>query len=105
MFVVNAWARRTLAWALLLALGTAVVALLPLLPLPFESRWLSGLAVAAACLALNGPVRRFAERLIFPGGEVSAIDLAAWREALQPAETADELARFASELIGDALDS
>ena len=100
VFVVNAWARRTLAWALLLALGTAVVALLPLLPLPIESRWLSGLAVAAACLALNGPVRRFAERLIFPGGEVSGIDLAAWREALQPAETADELARLASELIG-----
>jgi hypothetical protein len=100
VFVVNAWARRTLAWALLLALGAAVVALLPLLPLPFESRWLSGLAVAAACLALNGPVRRFAERLIFPGGEVSAADLAAWREALQRAETADELARLASELIG-----
>jgi signal transduction histidine kinase len=100
VFVVNAWARRTLAWALLLAMGVAVVALLPLLPQPFESRWLSGLAVAAACLALNGPVRRVAEKLIFPGGEVSALDLASWRDSLQPAETADELARIASELIG-----
>jgi len=100
VFVVNAWARRALAWTLLLALGLAVVALLPLLPLPFESRWLGGLAVAAACLALNGPVRRVAERLIFPGGEVSASDLAHWREALQPAESADELARLASQLIG-----
>ncbi|MEO8152170.1 MAG: ATP-binding protein [Rhizobacter sp.] len=100
VFVVNAWARRALAWTLLLALGAVVVALLPLLPLPFESRWLSGLAVAAACLGLNGPVRRVAERLIFPGGDVSAIDLASWREALQPAETADELAQIASDLIG-----
>jgi signal transduction histidine kinase len=100
VFVVNAWARRALAWALLLALGLVVVALLPLLPLPFESRWLGGLAVAAACLALNGPVRRVAERLIFPGGEVTAADLAAWREALRPAETAPELARLAGDLIG-----
>ena len=61
VFVANAWARRALAWTLLLALGAAVVALTPLLP--FESRWLGGLAVAASCLALNGPVRRVAERL------------------------------------------
>jgi len=98
VFVVNAWARRALVWTLLLALGAAVVALTPLLP--FESRWLGGLAVAASCLALNGPVRRVAERLVFPGGQVSASNLAAWREALQPAETAEELARLASRLIG-----
>lgn len=99
VFVVNAWARRALAWSLLLALGALVVALLPLLP--FESRWLGGLAVAVACLALNGPVRRIAERMIFPGGQVSVGDLAAWRDALQSAETADELARRASRLIGE----
>ncbi len=98
VFVVNAWARRGLVWALLLALGAAVVALTPLLP--FESRWLGGLVVAASCLALNGPVRRVAERLVYPGGQVSAGHLAAWREALQPAETPEELARLASPLIG-----
>jgi signal transduction histidine kinase len=98
VFVVNAWARRALVWALLLALGVAVVALTPLLP--FESRWLGGLAIAASCLALNGPVRRVAERMVFPGGQVSAANLAAWRQALQPAETMDELAGLASRLIG-----
>ncbi|MED5617811.1 sensor histidine kinase [Ideonella sp. BN130291] len=98
VFVVNAWARRALAWTLLLALGAGVVALTPLLP--FESRWLGGLAVAVSCLALNGPVRRVAERLIFPGGQVSVNDLAAWRTALQPAETPVELAAIASGLIG-----
>lgn len=99
VFVVNAWARRALVWALLLALGAVVVALTPLLP--FESRWLGGMAVAASCLALNGPVRRVAERMVFPGGQVSAADLAAWRAALQPAETMEELARLSSGLIGE----
>ena len=67
VFVANAWARRALVWALLLALGAVVLALTPLLP--FESRWLGGLAVAASVLALNGPVRRVAERLVYlPNG-------------------------------------
>ena len=97
VFVANAWARRALVWTLLLALGAAVVALTPLLP--FESRWLGGLAVAASCLALNGPIRGFAERLIYPGGTVSAGDLQAWRIALQSAETADALATQAATVL------
>ena len=97
VFVANAWARRALVWTLLLALGAAVVALTPLLP--FESRWLGGLAVAASCLALNGPIRGFAERLIYPGGTVSAGDLQAWRHALQSAETADALAEQAAAVL------
>ena len=97
VFVANAWARRALVWTLLLALGAAVVALTPLLP--FESRWLGGLAVAASCLALNGPVRRVAERLVYPGGTVTAGDLAAWRAALQSAETAQALADQASAVL------
>jgi signal transduction histidine kinase len=97
VFVANAWARRALAWTLLLALGAAVVALTPLLP--FESRWLGGLAVAASCLALNGPIRGFAERMVYPGGSVSAGDLQVWRNALQSAETADALAAQASAVL------
>ncbi|MEP6503920.1 MAG: HAMP domain-containing sensor histidine kinase [Betaproteobacteria bacterium] len=97
VFVANAWARRALVWTLLLALGAAVVALTPLLP--FESRWLGGLVVAASCLALNGPVRRIAERLVYPGGTVSAGDLQVWRNALQSAETAEALATQASAVL------
>ena len=97
VFVANAWARRALVWTLLLALGAAVVALTPLLP--FESRWLGGLAVAASCLALNGPIRRVAERLVYPGGTVSAGDLQAWRQALLPAETSDALGTQASDVL------
>jgi signal transduction histidine kinase len=98
VFVVNAWARRALAWALLLALGAGVVAVTLLLP--FESRWLSGLVVAVTCFALGGPVRRFAERLIYPGGDVSAADLAQWRTALLTAETAGDLAAEAARRLG-----
>jgi signal transduction histidine kinase len=97
VFVANAWARRALVWTLLLALGAAVVALTPLLP--FESRWVGGLAVAASCLALNGPVRRVAERLVYPGGTVTAGDLLAWRSALQSAETAGVLGEQASTVL------
>lgn len=97
VFVANAWARRALVWALLLALGAGVVALTPLLP--FESRWLGGLAVAASVLALNGPVRRVAERLVYPGGRVSIADLSAWRSALLHAETPQALAQQAAALL------
>jgi len=97
VFVANAWARRALVWTLLLALGAAVVALTPLLP--FESRWIGGLAVAGSCLALNGPIRRVAERLVYPGGTVSAGDVQAWRQALQTAETPETLAQQASDVL------
>lgn len=101
VFVANAWARRALAWTLLLALGAAIVALTPLLPI--ESRWIGGLAVAVSCLALNGPVRRIAERLVYPGGEVSVADLAAWRQALQAAEIPEALAQQAAALLGQRI--
>jgi signal transduction histidine kinase len=101
VFVANAWARRALVWALLLALGAAIVALTPLLPI--ESRWVGGLAVAASCLALNGPVRRFAERLVYPGGDVSVADLGTWRRLLQSAETPQALAQHAAALLGQRI--
>lgn len=102
VFVANAWAGRALVWTLLLAVGVGIVGLMPLL-LPFESRWLSGVAVAAGCLALSGPVRRFVQRLIYPGGEASAADLQAWREALLPAETLDDLGSRAARLLSQRL--
>ena len=102
VFVANAWAGRALVWALLLAMGAGIVALMPLL-LPFESRWLSGLAVAVGCLAMAGPVRRFVQRLIYPGGEVSVADLAAWRQALRQAETLEALGTQASQLLSQRL--
>lgn len=97
VFVANAWARRALAWTLLLVLGLLTVPLSLLLPL--DSRWVSGLMVAAICLTLNGPVRRFAERIVYPGGTASADDLQAWRAALGGADSEAALARQASQLL------
>jgi signal transduction histidine kinase len=102
VFVANAWARRALVWTLLLAVGIGVVAVMPLL-LPFESRWVNGLAVAASCLALTGPVRRFAQQLIYPGGKVLAADLASWRRALLASASLPALGEQASALLSERL--
>lgn len=101
VFVANAWARRALAWAMLIGLGLLLVPLT--LTLPVESRWLSGAVVAAVCLGLNGPLRRVAERLVYPGAAVSAADLAAWRRALGAAETFEALAAEAGALLSQRL--
>ena len=97
VFVANAWARRALVWTLLLGAGLLTVPLA--LFLPVESRWASGVLVAAVCLVLNGPVRAFAERIVYPGSTVSAADLQAWRTELFAAGTDDDLAARASALL------
>lgn len=97
VFVANAWARRALAWTLLIAFGLLTVPLA--LALPVESRWVSGALVAAVCLTLNGPVRRFAERIVYPGGTVTAEDLRAWRRELAATASAEQLAAVASQVL------
>jgi signal transduction histidine kinase len=97
VFVANAWARRALAWTLLLGLGLLAVPLTLLLPV--DSRWVSGALVAVICLTLNGPVRRIAERIVYPGGIVTASDLQSWRKALASADSFAALERQAGELL------
>ncbi len=102
VFVANAWAGRALAWTLLLAVGAAVLALMPLV-LPFESRWLNGMAVAASCLALMGPVGRFAHRLIYPGGAVAVSDMTHWRQVLTACGSLPDLTAKAARLLSQRL--
>jgi signal transduction histidine kinase len=97
VLVANVWARRALAWTILLLLGLLIVAATTNLPL--QSRWISTVAVVATCLALNGPVRKFAERVVYPGGVVAPEDLLAWRETLQRAESFAALAAAAEDLL------
>jgi signal transduction histidine kinase len=101
VFVANAWARRALAWTLLVGLGLLSVPLTLLLPI--ESRWLSGTAVALVCLALNGPVRRFAEHIVYPGGTASTADLQVWRNALAGATSRAALESRAGELLSQRI--
>ena len=102
VFVANAWAGRALAWTLLLAVGAAVVALMPLV-LPFDSRWLNGMVVAASCLALVGPVGRFAHRLVYPGGVVSVADITQWRQTLTNSASLAALGDTAGQLLSARL--
>jgi signal transduction histidine kinase len=97
VFVANAWARRALVWALLLGAGLLAVPLALLLPV--DSRWASGALVAVVCLALNGPVRAFAERIVYPGSTLSAADLREWRSELFAATSEADLAARASSLL------
>jgi signal transduction histidine kinase len=97
VFVANAWARRALAWTLLLGLGLLTVPLSLLLPM--DSRWASGLLIAGICLALNGPVRQVAERIVYPGATVSAADLHEWRKLLGAAESPQRLSALAADLL------
>ena len=102
VLVANAWARRALAWTLLVALagllaGTAG-ALAPLLPLG-NTAWASGMVAAGAVLVLGGPMRRLAERMVYPGRTVTAEDLRRWRGTLSAAQTYAELADTATALV------
>lgn len=101
VFVANAWARRGLAWAILLTLGLLVVPLSVLLP--FESRALTAALVAAVSVALNGPVRRLAERLVYPGGTPTAGDLLAWRRAFGAAPSLAALAETAASALSQRM--
>ena len=102
VLVANAWARRGLGWTLLVGLAGLVAAgigtAVPLLHLP-GAEWLSGAVAAVAVLVLGGPVRRLAERIVYPGRTVSADDLRAWRSTLAAADTLDALWRRGGTLL------
>ncbi|MFZ5876122.1 MAG: ATP-binding protein [Nitrospirota bacterium] len=106
---VNVWARRSLTSALLAtgmlitvsafvtfsaSLGWAQFARLPLWQL-----WVfSGLVVLVAS-ALHRPMLALATRLIYPGSRMDARLLDAWREALEKAQTWDDLRATAAALV------
>ena len=102
VFVANIWARRALASAILIALGVLVVPLAAVL-LPFESRWVVAMAVAATTLALRGPVWSFASRLVYPGGTLSAEDWRQWRVQLSQADTMEQLKAKAATMLSQRM--
>jgi signal transduction histidine kinase len=105
LMIVNAWARRAVAWTLLVGFGSAVVIGVAALPLPFgepTSGWRLW-AVAVAILLVSGllldPFRRLATRIVYPGASLPDDAAERWRRALAGSETYDALAtRAASEL-------
>ncbi|MBP7335203.1 sensor histidine kinase [Niveispirillum sp.] len=90
---VNLWARRMLVWLGLMGLMAAATTLVMAFPLAAGTAfagveiWLLMTGMTFAALAILTPLRKVADRLVFPGGEVSAADLETWREDLaQPAD-------------------
>ncbi len=102
VLVANAWARRALGWTLLVAvaglLAAVVGAAVPLLALP-GGAWVSGVVAATTVLMLGGPIRRLAERVVYPGGAVWATDLRRWREVLAATEDFPTLQTVAMRLL------
>jgi signal transduction histidine kinase len=105
LMIVNAWARRALAWTLLVGLGSAVVIGLAALPLPFggvNSGWRLWAVVVATLLAaglLLDPFRRLATRIVYPGSHLDDGTIEAWRRSLATADSFAALERAAAEAL------
>ncbi|MCB9960474.1 MAG: HAMP domain-containing histidine kinase [Rhodospirillaceae bacterium] len=109
LMAVNVWARRTVTWILLvLVLGVALAglgglaatlgAIQPLGIGPVET-WAGLALVLLSALVLATPLRRLADRLVFPGGQVSPATAEAWRKELERASDWDSLAATARTLL------
>ena len=110
LLLANAWARRALGWTMLVAAAGLVVAAVPLLPFGTElgGRVATAAEVGVAFLVLGGPARRLAERIVYPGGAVTADDLVAWRanlaQAVDPADLASRAAFLLSQRLSVAVE-
>lgn len=100
LMAVNRWAVRAVGWFLLIGLAGVVSALSAGLVAEQADAPFAWTAFALlAGLGLAAPVRRLADRIIYPGGEVSAADLAHWRQDLDEADDDDELTARAERLL------
>lgn len=91
------WARRGLVWLMLVAGAGAASAVIASLPLALAGRpaglfatWAALAATLALGFAILAPLKRLADRIVFPGGRIGEADLAGWRDRL--AEATDEAA-------------
>lgn len=97
------WARRGLAWLLMLAgagLAAALIATLPLAlagrPEGFVATWAALAGAMALGLVAMAPLRRLIDRVIFPGAQ---LDVEPWRDALAQATDEKALSDHANSLL------
>lgn len=107
---VDLWARRALVWVMLVALAGAVSAAVATLPLALIGRpaglfgaWAAMTATLALGILVLAPLKRLADRLVFPGGRVTEADMDTWREQLAVPDTSDDLAQAANMLLSRRL--
>jgi signal transduction histidine kinase len=109
LMIVNAWARRALAWALVVAIGSAAVIGVAALPLPFGAPmsgwrlWTVAVATLLASGLLLDPFRRFATRLVYPGSHLAEDDIERWRSALGEADSHEMLGNIATRVLSNQL--
>ncbi|MBB3268540.1 signal transduction histidine kinase [Azospirillum sp. OGB3] len=104
LMAVNRWAVRAVCWGLMIALAALVSALSA--GFAAERAGAPFLLTAVALLGglgLAGPLRRLADRIVYPGGEVTAADLARWRQELQDAGDEAALTATADRLLRERL--
>jgi signal transduction histidine kinase len=104
------WARRGLVWLLLVAGAGAASALIATLPLALAERpaglfatWLALAATLALGLAILAPLKRLADRMVFPGGRIDETDIADWRDQLAVAANDPALAHIARDILSERL--
>jgi len=109
LMIVNAWARRGLAWALVVGIGSALVIAVATLPLPFGrpssgwELWLISVSTLLAAGLLLDPFRRLATRLVYPGSQLGEGVAENWREQLSAAESRAALTTIAEREISRQL--
>jgi hypothetical protein len=109
LMIVNAWARRGLAWALVVGIGSALVIAVATLPLPFGrpssgwELWLISVSTLLAAGLLLDPFRRLATRLVYPGSQLGESVVENWREQLSAAESRESLTLIAEREISRQL--
>ncbi|MFT4079283.1 sensor histidine kinase [Rhodomicrobium sp.] len=97
---VNRWAVRVVCWGLLAGLAGLVSAVSAGFAAQQAGAPFGWIALALiAGLTLAEPMLKLADRIVFPGGAVTAADLADWRRELVEAANDAELDRKAEDLL------
>jgi len=102
---VNVWARRALAWGLVMAAAGVVVGVVAVAPTTLidEAPGLTAVLAAVVALALGEPARRLADRLVYPGAAITPHMLDQWRRQLAAAVDRPDLAQRAAADLGGRL--
>jgi signal transduction histidine kinase len=104
LMAINQWAVRAVVWALLIGLA----GLVSVLSAGFAAKqagvsfaWSA--AALLAGLGLASPLRRLADRIVYPGGEIAPEDMARWRRALETARGDAEVDTIARQILRERL--
>lgn len=110
---INLWARKSLAWGivvslLLIAISLTVSLLIhlgfaELNAVPLYQIWLFSFMVLIFALLLQRPASELATRLIYPGSRITGEIIKQWQDKLHEAQSYQELSSIAEKLLNEYL--